>query len=268
MTHDPTAPELTEVARVLAEEAGLSLASGLRAPLRDGLRAAADERGEDAARLARRVMAREPDAIVAVLEHATVPETSFWRHPEQLLAIGRRLGAEPAPVAVWCAGCATGEEPYSLAIALLEAGRGFKRDRIVATDLSRRSLAIGAAARYGPRALRRLPPELAQRWLEPPAPDGARVVRPEARGRVAFAPQNLVRDPPPAGGPFDVIVCRNVLIYFEPPVAGAVLYRLLGALRPGGALVLGPVELPLASALPVEWVGDGEATLLVKPREG
>jgi chemotaxis protein methyltransferase CheR len=261
---DVGAPELEAVARVLAEEAGLSLASGLRGQLRDGLLAAAAERGEVPARLAARVAAREPDAIAAVVERAAVAETSFWRHPEQLLAVGRWLGALPLPVTAWCAGCATGEEAYSLAIALLEAGRGFRADRIVGTDVSRRALAVAGGATYAPRALRKLPADAAQRWLDPAGADGMRRVRPEVRARVAFAPQNLVRDPPPEQAPFDLILCRNVLIYFEPPVAGAVLYRLVAALKPGGALVLGPVELPIASALPVEWVRDGEATLLVK----
>ena len=63
-----------------------------------------------------------------------------------------------------------------------------------------------------------------------------------------------------------MVFCRNVLIYFDPPTAASVLYRLSVALRPGGALVLGPVELPLAAGLELEWVEEAGATLLVRPR--
>jgi chemotaxis protein methyltransferase CheR len=67
---------------------------------------------------------------------------------------------------------------------------------------------------------------------------------------------------PPLEGPFDAILCRNVLIYFEPPTAAEILYRLSAALAVGGYLVLSPVELPLASALPLEWVDVAGATIL------
>ncbi|WP_242393990.1 CheR family methyltransferase [Anaeromyxobacter oryzisoli] len=260
----PPAAAFREVARALVEVAGLSLPGGSPAMLEDALATAARERGEPASVLAARVAARDAAAVSALIEHALVTESAFWRHPEQLEAIARRAGAAPGPLAIWSAGCASGEEPCSVAIALLEAGRP-GRDRIVATDLSARALAAARAGRYGPRALRHLPPAL-ERWLEPADAAGVRGVRPEVRGAISFARQNLVSDPPPAGGPFDVVLCRNVLIHFEAPVAAAVLRRLAAALRPGGALVLGPVELPLAMALPLEPVRAGVATLLVRPR--
>ena len=86
-------------------------------------------------------------------------------------------------------------------------------------------------------------------------------MRQEVRALVELRRHNLVTDPAPPG-PFDVVLCRNVLIYFDPRTAGAVLRRLAGALRPGGVLVLGPVELPLASGIDLEWVEEDEATLL------
>jgi chemotaxis protein methyltransferase CheR len=164
---------------------------------------------------------------------------------------------------IWSAGCATGEEAYSVAIALLEAGRRSAGDTIVATDVSVRGLHAARAAVYGERALRWLPAALGERWLEPGA---LRRVAAEVRALVTFERHNLVRDPPPAAAPFDVVLCRNVLIYFTPETAATVLYRLVAALAPGGFLVLGPVELPLARALELEWVTDGGATLLRRPR--
>lgn len=252
-------PSLAEVARVLADEAGVSLWGGLEPALRDGLDAAAAALGEEPASLARRIVAREPAALAALVEHSVVAETVFWRHPEQLEAIGRIAAESPGPLAIWSAGCATGEEPYSVAMALLEAGRLGKGDRILATDVSERSLEVAEAAVYGPRSLRKLPPGIAERWLPGAA---ERKVAAEARALVRFARHNLVSDAAPPGGPFDLVLCRNVLIYFTPETAATVLYALVGALHPGGLLVLGPVELPLASALDLDWVEDGGATFL------
>jgi chemotaxis protein methyltransferase CheR len=250
---------LDDVARLLAEEAGMSLRDGLDLRLVDGLDAAARVAGEPVRAFARRVLARDPAAVESLVEHVVVSETAFWRHPEQLAAVGRIAAASPGPLSIWSAGCATGEEPYSVAIALLEAGRAGRGDRILATDLSERALAAARAGSYGVRALRRLPPELADRWLEGAA---ERRVREAPRALVTFARHNLVAREAAPGGPFDLVLCRNVLIYFDEPTAAAVIRRLAEALGPGGALVLGPIELPLARAAGLTPVEEGGATVL------
>jgi chemotaxis protein methyltransferase CheR len=253
---------LHDVSRVLAESVGLSLSGGgLDLTLADGLEAAARAEREPTRAFARRVLAGDAGAITVLIEHLVVNETAFWRHPEQLAAIGRLTADAPGPLAIWSAGCASGEEPHSVAIALLEAGRVGRGDRILATDVSERALEAGREAVYGVRAMRKLPVSLAARWFEP---GFERRVRQEVRTLVEFRRHNLVADPAPAG-PFDLVLCRNVLIYFDPATASAVLRRLAGALRPGGILVLGPVELPLASGTDLAWVDEGGATLLRRP---
>jgi chemotaxis protein methyltransferase CheR len=261
----PPPVALAELAGVLREAAGVSLAGGLDRVLEHGLREAARALGEDPMALARRAAAREPDAVAALVDHALVGETALWRHPAQLEAIGRFAARAPGPLSIWCAGCASGEEPYGVAMALLEAGRSGRGDRILGTDVSERALAAARAGLYGPRALRGLPDALARRWLDPAGAGGERRVGDPVRMLASFARHNVAADPLPAGAPFDLVLCRNVLIYFEPSAATAALERLAGALRPGGALVLGPVELPLASSVDLEQVADGEATLLVRP---
>jgi len=243
----------------------MSLRDGLDLRLVDGLDAAARAAGEPVRAFARRVLAREAAAIESLVEHVVVSETAFWRHPEQLAAVGRIAAAATGPISIWSAGCATGEEPYSVAIALLEAGRAGRGDRILATDVSERALATARAGRYGVRALRRLPPELDARWLE-----GAteRRVREAPRALVSFARHNLVAREPAPGGPFDLVLCRNVLIYFDAATATAVIRRLAEALRPGGALVLGPIELPLAREAGLTPVEEGGATVLRRGGEG
>jgi chemotaxis protein methyltransferase CheR len=250
---------LDDVARVLAEAAGMSLRDGLDLRLVDGLDGAARAAGEPVRAFARRVLARDPAAIVSLVEHVVVSETAFWRHPEQLAAVGCIAVAADGPLRIWSAGCATGEEPYSVAIALLESGRTGRGDRILATDLSRRALEAARAGVYGPRALRRLPAELAERWLEGLV---ERRVVDGVRALVSFASHNLVGADPAPGGPFDLVLCRNVLIYFELATARAVVRRLAGALRSGGTLVLGPVELALGEEAGLVPIEEGGATVL------
>jgi chemotaxis protein methyltransferase CheR len=146
-------------------------------------------------------------------------------------------------------------------MALLEAGRAGKGDRVLATDVSSRALGAASAGVYGVRSMRKLPAPLGTRWFEA---GFERRIRDEVRSLVEFRRHNLVADPAP-GGPFDFVLCRNVLIYFDARTAAAVLSRLCGALRPGGVLVLGPVELPLARDRQLEWLDVDGATLLRRP---
>jgi chemotaxis protein methyltransferase CheR len=229
------------VARILAEATGVSLADGLGGTLRGGLASAAEAAGATSDELADRIVARDPAAIAALVEHSVIRETAFWRHPEQLEALSRLVAGAPGPLRIWSAGCATGEEPYSVAIALLEAGRLGRGDRIVATDLSGRALAAARAGVYGPRSLRKLPGHLVERWF---GPGERRRLAGGARALVTFSPHNLVAGSAPEGAPFDLVLCRNVLIYFAADVQERVLATLLEHLSPGGYLCLGHAEWP------------------------
>jgi chemotaxis protein methyltransferase CheR len=151
------------------------------------------------------------------------------------LAAGARAERR-ARVRAWSAGCASGEEAYSLALLWDDRGLEPALD-VLATDVHPPMLARARAARYEASSLRELPSALRERGFEA-RPDGALLVRPEHRRRVTVARHDL-RDPPPAG-PFDVVLCRNAAFtYFAPDPQRAVLGHLAAALRPGGALVLG-----------------------------
>ncbi len=263
-TFDLGAEDLAGVEEVLVRSSGLSLASGLGEALRRGVLEAARALGLTPAELVVRLRAADAVAIAALVEHSVVGETYFYRHPEQIAALQRHLFLGPGPLRIWCAGCATGEEAYSMALALLESGRAGAGDRILATDVSERALERARRGTYRPWALRRLPVELRARYF---AGEGEAGVAPAVREMVRFERHNLVADPAPAG-PFDLVLCRNVLIYFAPAVAAEVLRRLLPAVRPGGFLALGPPELPLAAALAVERIEAFGATLLRRPVDG
>lgn len=188
-------------------------------------------------------------------------ETSFFRHGDQLEAVRALLPTldQGGPLRCWSAGCASGAEPLSLAMLLREAGRS--GDRILATDSSSAELLAARAACYAEWTLRRVDERRRARWFHP----GAAGWRPVAdlREMVDYRHHDLCGEPPP--GRFDLVLCRNVLIYFDGAGAARALDRLLSAVRPGGLLVLGPVELPLARALPAEPVRLGGATLLRRP---
>jgi chemotaxis protein methyltransferase CheR len=190
-----------------------------------------------------------PALLARLLDEVTVKETFFLRHAaqleqipwQQLLDRARRRGAET--VRVWSAACATGEEAYGLALLAYEAfGPVEPPVTILATDISEGALARARAGAYRAYSTRELSPELRLRYFRE---DGDRlVVGKRLRSLVTFGRHNLVRDPlPPLGeAAFDLILCRNVLIYFDSDTVDGVVAALGGALVPDGKLVLGAAD--------------------------
>lgn len=191
-----------------------------------------------------RTDAGEYDRLLATI---TINVSQFYRNPATWDAIAatvlprlweRRGGA----VRCWSAGCASGEEPYTLALLLLEQARRTAEAkptaRIDASDYDRASLARAAEARYPGTAFRSLPADLRRRYMQGDSPAAP---RPEVRRLVHFGPHDLTQDPPPHP-PYDLILCRNVIIYFERPTQERICDMLAHALAPGGYLVLGKVE--------------------------
>jgi chemotaxis protein methyltransferase CheR len=256
-------PELPAIEAALERACGLALSAGVRPSLVDAARRAARELGLAREPYLARLFDGEPSAVSALVEQAVVQETYFYRHPEQLAALASALAALrlPAgrPLSAWSAGCATGEEAWTVAMVLRDLGRPPGLDRILGTDVSARALAVAREGRYGEWSLRELPAALRARHLDGVA--GGVTVKAPLRDLVCFERHNLLGPPPPAA-PFDLVVCRNVLLYFKPAPARALLERLHAALAPGGLLLVGPVEEPLASGLPFERVGEPGSGLL------
>lgn len=188
-------------------------------------------------------------SIARLIDEITVKETSFFRDRGQLDAIAWRALLERAQAAgspeirVWCTACATGEEAYTLALLACEAFAPDKPPvRILATDISNAALDATRAGRYRERSLRTVAPSLRQQYFEH---DGkALVVGERLRSLVRLAQHNLVTEamPPPGEDAFDLIVCRNVLIYFDGTTADHVIGGLRSALRPEGTLILGSAD--------------------------
>jgi chemotaxis protein methyltransferase CheR len=195
-------------------------------------------------------VAGDRDSLARLLDVITIKETFFHRDDSQLRSIDWRALAESArsrgsgAVEVWAAGCATGEEPYTLALLALEAfGDADPPVRILGSDISRTAIGDAEVGEYRERSLRLVPSW--QRTLHfDPSIGGTTRIGERARRLVRFEQHNIVRDPIPAPGVggFDVVLCRNVLIYFDAPTVAVVVDRLRESLRPEGTLVLGAAD--------------------------
>jgi chemotaxis protein methyltransferase CheR len=196
---------------------------------------------------------RSPERGRAELDEAidlvTINETYFFREEYQLRAFKDellpRLVSAPLArerVSIWSAGCSTGEEVYSIAIAALEAGLLPSHDvHVFGSDISRRCVAAARKGVYGPSSFRATPPDIRRRWFTN-RPDGGHVVD-EVRSMCHFGHLNLL-DTWRASvvGRVDVIFCRNVLIYFDPVSRRRVIETFYERLLPGGYLLLGHSE--------------------------
>jgi chemotaxis protein methyltransferase CheR len=181
----------------------------------------------------------------------TVNETYFYREESQLQCLSRSLLPEiilkrcPGDlVRIWSVPCSTGEEPYSIAIWLLENWQlvDAYNIEIVGSDVDTQVLAAACIGDYGERALSRLPPILADRYFAP-AQEGRRQIIKDLRESVKFTRANLIDSSTTATqGQFDIIFCRNVLIYFNDASRLTASHNLYQALTPGGFICLGHSE--------------------------
>lgn len=192
-----------------------------------------------------------PEEAERLVNSFTVNETYFLREEHQLRALSREILPEivlrrgPGDrVRIWSVPCSTGEEPYSIAIWLLEnwAMVDAYNIEILGSDIDTDALAAAIHGEYGERALARLSPELLARYFDP-AKDGRRRIIEDLRESVRYTTANLVdAESMAAQGRFDVILCRNVLIYFDEASRADAARNLYAALAPGGFLLLGHTE--------------------------
>ena len=188
-----------------------------------------------------RVLDAEPGEFDLLLDALTINVTRFFRNPETYAALRERvvpeLVARAAPTAVWSAGCATGEEPYSLAI-LFDRAAPRARVRIDATDLDPGALAFMARAEYPQSAVVDVPPDLLQAYFSPGPPYK---LAERVRKLVTPVRHDLTHEKAPHP-PYDLIVCRNVVIYFDRAMQERLFEHFHEALAPEGWLLLGKVE--------------------------
>jgi chemotaxis protein methyltransferase CheR len=180
----------------------------------------------------------------------TTNHTSFFREPYHfdylsktiLPALVEARGNGPGRLRVWSAGCSTGEEPYTIAMTL----RGYQPSladwdvRVLATDLDTNVVAHAAAGIYDAERLESIPAPYRKRYMTEQQ-DGRAFMNDELRSLIMFAPLNLLENWP-MRGPFDVIFCRNVVIYFDKPTQRRLFDRYADMLKPNGWLFVGHSE--------------------------
>lgn len=194
-------------------------------------------------------LANDPDELDSLYRDLLVGVTRFFRDAEAYEQLEHHVDAliatkePPEELRAWVAGCATGEEAYSIAILLTERVRASGKAipiRVFATDVHQRSLITAGAAVYREESVSELAPHLLEKYFK--KTDAGYVLNEDIRHQVVFAPHNIIKDAPFTR--MDLITCRNLLIYLEPPAQKKALSLFHFGLRTGGVLFLGPSESP------------------------
>jgi len=250
---------LSQLSELVAARTALHFPRERRSDLEYKVRSAAKELGfTDPEAFVQGLLSSSPtrEQIEVMASHLTIGETFLWREPQVFAALREQILPDlirareqgNKSIRIWSAGCASGEEPYSIAIALRSLV--FARDdwhiTILATDINPRALQRAAAGEYGEWSFRNAPPWLKERYFSRQDNNRFEIV-PDIRKMVTFAYLNLAEDTYPSPlnntNAMDIIFCRNVLMYFGPERARQVGQSLCHSLVEGGWLMVGASEL-------------------------
>jgi chemotaxis protein methyltransferase CheR len=192
-------------------------------------------------------------ALAQMIDSICTNETSFFREPKQFNFLETQVlpawraaaarGERRKSIRAWSAACSTGEEPYSIAM-LLAASLPDWSIEVLASDLSTKALGAASAGVWSIDRAQQIPARFRRTFMlrGSGAQEGRMAARPELSALIRFAQINLNHDAYPVGGKFDLIFCRNVLIYFDQPSKRRIINRLLDRLDPSGYFFLGHSE--------------------------
>jgi len=251
-----TDKDLAAIISLVYRKSGITLHEGKRAlvtaRLQKRLRATGARTFSDYLKLVDRD--ESGDELVELLDAIATNHTSFFRESEHFAFLKTRIvpewlaqngAASPDPLQIWSAACSSGEEPYTLAMSLLQAlpERDHTRFRILASDLSTKALRAAEAGLYRIEKVRDLPIEILRAYFEKGlgAQDGWARVQPQVRRPIEFRQINLL-ETGHVGRTFAAIFCRNVMIYFDRPAQQRVVANLEQHLKPGGYLFISHSE--------------------------
>lgn len=248
----PLSPaEFRAVVDILRVEARLSLSEAKAGLVRTRLARRLRRHGLDDFTSYLRLVGTDPGERAAMVTALTTSQTLFFRdkaqfdHLRDAVVPGLKArAARGEEVRLWSAGCSSGEEPYSMAMVLAGASAAEARwldgdVGILATDLSRPVLVTAREGRYGILVADQIPLAYRAAWLSEEGDTVA--VSSTLRALITFRVMNPIA-PSPQHGPFDVIFCRRMMVYFDAEAQVELGHRLVGQLRPGGTLCLGPDE--------------------------
>ena len=184
---------------------------------------------------------QRPELLAGLRDMLTINVSEFFRDPDAWQRLAKRIGGELSAdrgFRAWSAGCSLGFEPYSLAMLATELGPDTPI-RIVATDIDQSALDVARAGHYDLARQGGLSPSRRDRFLAADGPGWT--FRPEVRSMIRFGRHDLL-EAPVSVRTFDLVICRNVVIYFTEEAKATVHRRLADALRPGGVLFVGATE--------------------------
>lgn len=210
-----------------------------------------------------RIIAGEnPDDIDTMLNHLTTNYTFFMREESHFTFFKNTIlpyleqTKKNRVLSIWSAGCSSGQEPYTISMILKEYF-GTKANlwdtRVLATDISQNALLSAQKAVYDIESLKKLPPAWIKKYFVPTKENGVYTISPILRNNVIFRTFNLM-DPIQFRLKFDVIFCRNVMIYFDQQTKNALVHRFYNATNSGGYLLIGHSESLDRSELPYQYI--------------
>lgn len=276
--YELTEEDFERFRKLINQTSGIFFDRGKRDLLRLGLSDRADEIGADNLTDYYEMITSVPEREVELrrlLDHLSVQETQFFRNLPQFDAlrkyvipeIVRRKAQGHKTLRFWSAGCSTGQEPYSLAMSLMDIlpDPDTWNIQILGTDLSESALATAQQGWYAERRLNGIDRQHRERYFRQ-SDGGYRVVEP-LRRMVHFVRHNMVTDPLPISifGTCDIVFCRNVIIYFTHETAKYVIEHFFDILNPGGYLFLGHSETLWKMSAKYSLVEMGDAFIYRKP---
>jgi chemotaxis protein methyltransferase CheR len=242
-------PAIESVIELVTQRTGLTFSASRRKAVEQQLRVARSAAGVGDWVTYRRLLSRDAEAFDLLAGSLTVDESYFFRDRSQFQLLREKcipqLAAQTGRLQIWSAGCAGGQEPYSLAILCEQAGIA-DRTSITGTDLSSRRLQAAMRGRYSRWSLRGVTDDVIARYFDPV--DVQLQLKPSIRRAVEFRQLNLA-DPlawqtAPRG--VDLLLCRNVLIYLQPDAIALAARELIASLSDRGRLLLGASDPPIA----------------------
>ncbi len=244
-----TAPQFARITRLLHDHAGIRMREGKEGLVRARLTKRLRKLGLPDFDAYLTFVEQEPSRreFAEMIDALTTNKTSFLREATHFDFLRDAVFPQlDGPVRIWSAGCSSGEEPYTLAMLCQETfGSNSARDvKILATDISHRVLATARAGAYPADGMQDVPAAWLQKYWAKRSDASGRAVyeaQPALRRLVHFAKLNLMEQWP-MRGPFDAILCRNVMIYFDKATQRQLVERYWALLRPGGHLFVGHSE--------------------------
>jgi chemotaxis protein methyltransferase CheR len=233
--------EYQEFIRQIKTKTGIDLSLYKEAQMKRRLISLYEKKGYHSFSDFYQALSRNKELLDEFLDRMTINVSEFYRNAKRWDILERQLlpgmAGRGGRLKVWSAACSTGEEPYTIAMILAKF-LPLSQVQVLATDIDEKVLARAQAGIYPERSLNEMPADMKKKYF---TQEGSFYkISDEIKKAVVFKKQNLLSDP--FGGPYDLIVCRNVLIYFTEEAKDGLYHKFSGALKPGGLFFVGSTE--------------------------